>query len=272
GSLIEAIVNRLPAERIRLNAPAHIMEDMDWAVLVGKPDRSYMGGLVTTFRTRSDRDTIEKFDRIVIATSLRATKDLLHSGLGYSFGSLLPAEASSSILATMTWPNNLAGTFTIPPGFGFLVPQNGSVETCHSERSEGPASSTQPHDPPLLACTFVDQKFPHRAPPGARILRAFFGGASATALAEASNEAITHAALTQLRNILGPIPEPTHTEVRRWPHGLPQYEVGHLDRMAQLDEIVATIPGLHLLGNSYRGVGLPDLIHAARSAARTLTT
>jgi oxygen-dependent protoporphyrinogen oxidase len=170
---------------------------------------------------------------------------------------LLPVQASSAILAAFIWPAETAGKFTVPPGFGFLVP---------------PPSEAWYLDPgsSLLACTFVDQKFPHRTPPGARILRAFFGGASAERIADASDDAVAAAALTQLRAILGPMPDPPHTEVRRWPRSLPQYEVGHMERMAQLDEHIAKISRLTLLGNSYRGVGVPDLVREARNAARAL--
>jgi oxygen-dependent protoporphyrinogen oxidase len=273
SSLIGALTVQLPAERIHFQIPVReLAYDEEWNIWFGSGD---------PLSLRQRLKAAPYCDEVILATPLNVTRRLLAeldpietTLLPSSVGalSLLPTEASSAILATFAWPADLANTFRIPQGFGFLVPQKASVETCHPERSEGPASSTRLHEPQLLACTFVDQKFPHRAPPGARILRAFFGGASADALAEASDEAVAHAALTQLRHILGPIHDPTHTEVRRWPHSLPQYEVGHLDRVAQLEEIVATIPGLHLLGNSYRGVGLPDLIHAARTAARSLTS
>jgi oxygen-dependent protoporphyrinogen oxidase len=188
-----------------------------------------------------------------------------------SFLSLAPTTASSAILAAFTWPAETAARFTIPPGFGFLVPPQNL--DCHPDpefrEGEGSASSGGT-EPQLLACTFADQKFPHRAPAGSRILRAFFGGASAEALNTATDEAVAAAALAQLRTILGPMPDPSHTTVRRWPRSLPQYEVGHLDRMAQLDELIARIGNLTLLGNSYRGVGVPDLIHAARNAARAI--
>src|SRR5260370_23485253 len=72
--------------------------------------------------------------------------------------------------------------------------------------------------------------------------------------------------------ILGPLPDPVITPqlitVRRWPRSLPQYAVGHLDRVAQLDARIAQMPGLYLLGNGYRGVGLPDLIRDSTAAAR----
>ena len=72
--------------------------------------------------------------------------------------------------------------------------------------------------------------------------------------------------------ILGPLPAPEHslTTVRRWPRSLPQYAVGHLDRMAALERHLDQLGGIQLLGNSYYGVGVPDLIRDARAAVRTL--
>jgi oxygen-dependent protoporphyrinogen oxidase len=72
----------------------------------------------------------------------------------------------------------------------------------------------------------------------------------------------------ELARILGPMPEPQMTVVRRWPRSLPQYGIGHLERMAELTEQVRKLDGLWLLGNGYRGVGLPDLIRDARAAVR----
>jgi oxygen-dependent protoporphyrinogen oxidase len=95
------------------------------------------------------------------------------------------------------------------------------------------------------------------------LLRAFFGGELA-----GSDEEIAALTLAELKKILGPLPEPVFSVVRRWPKSLPQYEVGHLERIAELDGLVRDWPGLWLLGNAYRGVGLPDLIRDVRAAAR----
>ena len=239
GSLVDALVATLPADRLHLRHPvSDIGDENRWHVVC-----SGLSG--------------ERFDHLILATSLDATRSLLRLDGDRSYIQKLPTEASSAVLAAFTWPVESATQFTVPPGFGFLVPPTSGSWTLSSE-------------PSLLACTFVDQKFPYRAPPGARILRAFFGGASATALGDATCDEVAQAALTQLRTILGPLPDPSHTEVRRWPRSLPQYEVGHLDRTAQLDEQVAHIGNLTLLGNSYRGVGVPDLIRDARNAARAL--
>jgi oxygen-dependent protoporphyrinogen oxidase len=252
GSLVDALVATLPADRLHLRHPvSDIGDENRWHVVC-----SGLSG--------------ERFDHLILATSLDATRSLLRLDGDRSYIQKLPTEASSAVLAAFTWPVESAAQFTVPPGFGFLVPPLNSVISTGAERSgETPVFGTA-GEPSLLACTFVDQKFPYRAPPGARILRAFFGGASATALGDATCDEVAQAALTQLRTILGPLPDPSHTEVRRWPRSLPQYEVGHLDRTAQLDEQVAHIGNLTLLGNSYRGVGVPDLIRDARNAARAL--
>lgn len=149
-----------------------------------------------------------------------------------------------------------AAPLDLPQGFGFLVPE--------------PSSRAETRSSHLLACTFTDQKYPSRAPAGKRLLRAFFGGAGgerALALDDAALIAMAH---EQLSHILGPLPAPEITAVSRLPDSLPQYAVGHLERMAELAERVQRLSGLILLGNGYRGVGLPDLIRDARAAAAAL--
>ena len=101
-------------------------------------------------------------------------------------------------------------------------------------------------------------------------MRAYFGGATADKLIRQSDNAIASLAHAELQRILGPLPAPAVTVVRRWPRALPQYEVGHLDRMAELARRVSALGNLHLLGNGYKGVGVPDLIRDARAAARAI--
>jgi oxygen-dependent protoporphyrinogen oxidase len=114
----------------------------------------------------------------------------------------------------------------------------------------------------------MDQKFAHRAPEGGVLLRAFFGGATAENLLGQGDRALSELALRRLSEALGPLPEPHLTVVRRWPASLPQYAVGHPARMARLEALVAQYPGLHLAGNAYYGVGLPDMVRMGREAAR----
>jgi len=159
---------------------------------------------------------------------------------------LMAVEASSAICVALAFPSQV----TLPQGFGLLVP---------------PTPGTL-----LMAATFTDQKYPHRAPENKSLLRAFFGGAAAERLSRCNNDELAAIARHELARILGPLPEPQITVIRRWPRSLPQYAVGHLERMQQLTARITQLTGLTLLGNGYHGVGLPDLIRDSRFAAKTL--
>jgi protoporphyrinogen/coproporphyrinogen III oxidase len=190
------------------------------------------------------------FDAVVLATPPHVTRALLPERLSR----LLPQEASSAIVVALAFDAGQAARLRIPRGFGFVVPPLADNKTVH----------------PLLACTFVDQKFPGRAPAGAVLLRAFFGGSSGDALLAEPDDRLIDRARHQLSRVLGPLPPAVATVVRRWPRSLPQYAVGHLDRMTELESLLSETPGLHLVGSAYHGVGLPDLIRDGRALARSL--
>ncbi|HVW77224.1 MAG TPA: protoporphyrinogen oxidase [Alloacidobacterium sp.] len=198
-------------------------------------------------------DTIMIFDAVILAAPADVTRKLL-APLDPAYDSLLSMDASSAIVIALAFEAGLEPEIKIPPGFGFLVPQ---------KLRESP-------DPQLLACTFVDQKFLHRAPEGAKLLRAFFGGEDAPQLLDASDEEVEALAQRQLSILLGSLPDPSFTVIRRWPRSLPQYEIGHLEKMVELEERVRALPGLSLIGNAYYGVGLPDLVKQGRDAARQI--
>jgi protoporphyrinogen/coproporphyrinogen III oxidase len=188
---------------------------------------------------------VDRFDAVLMAAPVNVAKSLLKP-VDARVAELMEMESSSAVVVGFGLPD--ATKFALPPGFGFLVP---------------PGSGSL-----LLACTFVDQKFDDRVPQGGRLVRAFFGGAAAERLMRCGNDETAAVARLELARILGPLPEPQVTVVRRWPRSLPQYGVGHLERMAELDKRAGKLDGLWLLGNGYRGVGLPDLVRDARAAAR----
>jgi len=186
----------------------------------------------------------EAFDHVLLAAPVDVARALL-GPINSAAADLMRIEASSAITIAFA----VTAPIALPPGFGLLVPPGSSGDS-------------------LLAATFVDQKYPHRAPEGQRLLRAFFGGSTADRLLNSPDEAIAALASRELQSILGPLPAPDLTVVRRWPRALPQYAVGHLERMAALFARIKSLGNLHLLGNGYRGVGLPDLIRDSRAAAR----
>ena len=135
-------------------------------------------------------------------------------------------------------------------GFGFVVP---FIE----KRS-------------LIACTFSSMKFPGRAPDDHVLLRAFAGGALQPEMFALDD--IETRIEADLRELLGINADPLFAETAKWERSMPQYEVGHLDRVTAIENELKKLPGLTLAGNSYRGAGIPDCIRSGETAAESLIT
>jgi oxygen-dependent protoporphyrinogen oxidase len=110
-------------------------------------------------------------------------------------------------------------------------------------------------------------KYPGRAPDGHVLLRAFVGGAMQENLFQQDDAAMAESVRRELRELLGITAEPLLTRIHRHAQAMPQYRVGHLDRMARIDRALSRHPGLLVAGNAYRGVGIPDCIHSGELAA-----
>ena len=135
-------------------------------------------------------------------------------------------------------------------GFGFVVP---FIE----KRS-------------LIACTFSSVKFPGRAPEGHVLLRAFAGGALQPDIFALDESEMATRAEADLRDLLGIREDPRFIEVAKWERSMPQYEVGHLERVGELERLANELPRLALAGNAYRGAGIPDCIRSGEAAAESL--
>jgi oxygen-dependent protoporphyrinogen oxidase len=119
----------------------------------------------------------------------------------------------------------------------------------------------------LLACTWTSTKFDHRAPQDHVLLRAFVGGAHHAELVDLPDAALLALAREELRTILGITAPPVVSRIFRWPQANPQYDVGHLERVARIERLAAAQPGLYLTGSAYRGVGIPDCVRGAKATA-----
>lgn len=122
----------------------------------------------------------------------------------------------------------------------------------------------------LIAGSFSSHKYPHRAPAGISLLRIFAGGARAPEAVTRENDDLTRRVLDEIRPLLKIEGEPITSEIARWPNGMPQYHLGHLERLAKLEAGLAHRPGLALCGNSFTGVGIPACIQSGRKAAETI--
>jgi oxygen-dependent protoporphyrinogen oxidase len=133
-------------------------------------------------------------------------------------------------------------------GFGLVIP-----------RSERRA---------INAITWSSTKFNQRAPNGHVLMRVFFGGSRQPHLMEADDEAIEAVVRSELKALLGIENAPLFRRLYRWQRANPQYDVGHLDRVAAIE---AALPaGLFVTGSPYRGVGLPDCVHQSQQTAARL--
>jgi oxygen-dependent protoporphyrinogen oxidase len=237
-TLIERMAVTFPPAAIRLAQPAIVIAQKS-----GKWEVATAAGS-------------SQFDQVVIATPAHITRELV-APLHKELSDLLDLSSTSAVVAAMGFAREQSVKLQIPKGFGFLVPRQ--IE-----------SECQAFEPQLLATTFVNQKFSYRVPEGCVLLRAFFGGDAAPLLSAKSDESIMELAHRHLSKVLGELPLPTVSLVRRWPRSLPQYAVGHRHRIARVEQIVGNIPGLHLAGNAFYGVGLPDLVQQGRSLASRL--
>lgn len=228
--LVDAVVGRLTAEWIRTG------------VRVAAVARAEQGWKVV-----GDRGE-EKFDALIFATPANVAGKLLASTdaqLGEDLGATQYSSSATCVLGYAK--SDLA---KLPPGFGFLVPRTENRR--------------------MRACTFVHNKFSHRAPADKGLLRCFLGGAKQATTVELSDEEITSTVLRDLGEILGLQGEPRFVRIYRWRGAMAQYTPGHLARVTRIEEAARKIPGLAIGGNAFHGIGVPDCIRMGKEAAERI--
>jgi oxygen-dependent protoporphyrinogen oxidase len=119
----------------------------------------------------------------------------------------------------------------------------------------------------IMAASWVSSKWPDRAPEGHVLLRAFIGGARDPGAMARSDDDLAQAAERELGRIMGISGRPEMVRLYRWNRANAQHDVGHLARMAAIDERLRHVPGLYVTGSGFRGVGIPDCIADARLTA-----
>lgn len=120
---------------------------------------------------------------------------------------------------------------------------------------------------PLLAATWVTSKWPGRAPDGCALVRAFLGGGRDPQRLDMTDDELVRSAREALEDVLRIDGAPIFARLFRWPRQTPQYDVGHLDRIAAIERRLLSIPGVFVTGSGFRAAGIPDCIADARQAA-----
>ncbi|MBC1484020.1 protoporphyrinogen oxidase [Listeria sp. FSL L7-1485] len=186
-------------------------------------------------------------DGIIIAATHDTLIDLLAETTTSPF-----ANQPLTTLATVSLAYDESDVPILPDGTGYLVARTAPYKT--------------------TACTWVQKKWPHMVPENKMLLRGFVGKAGESWLEEASDEAIVSAVLKDYAEMMDIQSAPLFYEVSRMKSAMPQYLVTHQQRLKQLKENITTdYPGIYFAGMSYQGVGIPDCIAGARTAANNLT-
>lgn len=184
-------------------------------------------------------------DAVVVATPAPAAARLLAQEAPDAAYALAAIDYASMAIITYVFDET-----AVPEGSGFLVP---------------PVDGTF-----IKAATVSSNKWAWVAETGRTVIRTSVGRAGDTALLQNDDGVLAARALADLREALGVLPDPVDQVVQRWGGGLPQYDVGHLDRVATIERSVAGVVGLEVCGAAYRGVGIPAVIASGRAAARRL--
>jgi oxygen-dependent protoporphyrinogen oxidase len=162
------------------------------------------------------------------------------------------APAASSMMARMPYVSTgvvhlvyREGTAdALPDATGFVVPSGKA---------------------PMTAATFLSRKWPDPAFGSRAVVRCFVGAAGSEDVLDADDEEIVDAVCRHLTALL-PLPDrAAASAVVRWPRSMPQYEVGHLERVSAIEE--ALPPGIFVVGNAYGGVGVADTVRGAGEVA-----
>ncbi len=122
----------------------------------------------------------------------------------------------------------------------------------------------------IIAGSFSSLKYENRAPEGFITARAFIGGVLQHEMLSLGDDEMIAAAHDEFRALLKVVAEPQFASVRRWPLAMPQYVVGHLARVAEIERLADDVPAFALAGAAYRGVGIPDCIRSGEQAAEKI--
>lgn len=231
--LVQGCIAYIGAERIETGKAV---------VAVEKGEASYL----LTFADGTTAD----FEAVVLSTPSYVSSDILRRADEELSKSLSAIEWSSSATVSLAFCRE--DIKTPLRGFGFIVPR---VENRR-----------------INASTWTSVKWSHRAPEGTLLVRSFIGGGHHEELVSLGDEALLALVREELEEMTGIRAAPVFHKVYRWFRGMPKYTVGHLERIAAIEERRKRHPGLFLIGCSYRGIGLGDCAKSGFDAAEGIQT
>ncbi|MDB4972570.1 MAG: Protoporphyrinogen oxidase, aerobic, HemY [Myxococcaceae bacterium] len=191
---------------------------------------------------------VRSYDAVILALPAHVAAQVLASFDGALSQELAEIDYASAATVTLSWPRA-----AIPhplDAFGYVVPtiENRSV----------------------IASTWASVKYERRAPVDRALLRVFVGGHRGQHLVQYDDAELVGIARRELRDLIGVTAEPDWTKVVRYLRAMPQYHLGHLDRVQRIEQLEQRHAGFALAGNAYRGVGIPDAVRSGEDAAQRI--
>jgi len=235
--LSDAAVASLPAERLHGGARVTTMAECGAGCGAGARTGAYALQFGDGSRVVADA--------VVLATPAWASGDLLRAVAPRAAADLSSIDYVSTATASVAFRADQVGHDL--KGFGFVVPR--------AEKR------------PVMATTWSSSKFDGRAPDGHVLLRSFLGRAGREAAAQLDDDEMAAVVRAELREIMGISAEPEFVEIFRWPRGMPQYRVGHVELVGHIESAVARVPGIELAGGAYHGIGIGDCLREGAAAA-----
>ena len=232
GLLVEALVARLAGDDVRLNTAVRIIARVGTGYRV-----DLVGG-----------QSIEA-DAVVLATPAYATAALLAELAPHAATVLAEIPYVDVATIWLSYPRSALGRPL--DGTGFLVPPE-----------EGKL---------MVGCTWSSAKWPHLADDNLVLIRCMVGRRGDGRWLDLDDEDLVGRVHDELVEAMGLPARPLHQSIQRWPQAMPQYLVGHQNRLDALDEATHHLPGLHLTGAAYRGVGLASCVADAKRTAQDVT-
>jgi oxygen-dependent protoporphyrinogen oxidase len=181
-------------------------------------------------------------DAVIVATPAWAAADLLEGIAPPAAADLLDIPYASTAVVLLVYPEGTQAS--LPAGTGFVVPRGRA---------------------PMTACTWLSSKWPREEYGTRAVVRCYVGSAGDDDVVDASDEDLVAACERHLAALLLLPEHAVHTGVVRWQRSMPQYEVGHLERVVRIRSGLPA--GIVVTGSAYDGVGIPDCVREAGEAA-----
>jgi len=234
GGLVEMTdkLAEVLGDRLRLRAPVETISDLG----------------SRGFRILLPEGAPIEADAIVVATPAWSAAPLVRS-MDPELTSVLGEIPSASLAVVHSGFRTLA-LGDQPAGFGFLVPRRQGAR--------------------ILGTLWISQIFDGRAPKGASLMTTMVGGAHDPSAVELTDRQLLDTVFEDLKQTMSIMIRPYFSKIVRWPRGIPQYTLGHLDRLRRVDQRLAQHPGLFVSGNSYHGISVNACVEEAPQVAEAV--